>query len=311
MPGLKTLRAVIITGDDFGLAEPVNEAIVEAHRLGALTCASLMVGAESASDAVDKARALPSLKVGLHVVLVEGRAVLPPETVPDLVDSGGNFTDHLVKAGIRYFFRPGIRKQLEAEIRAQFQRFRDSRLPLDHANAHNHMHLHPTILRLMVKVGKEFGLKAVRLPNEPPIRSYKASGKGFLSRFVSWIFLYPWLAAMKRILRRAHIRYNDSLFGMRDSGAMSLELALRFIRNLPPGITEMHFHPATRSCARVEAAMPGYAHEAEYRALTSKALLKALEDAGIDRISFSDIAGFRRLGTGQGKRQGVQDRPKI
>jgi hopanoid biosynthesis associated protein HpnK len=289
-PDWNTLRAVIITGDDFGLAVPVNEAIVEAHRRGALTGASLMVGMESASDAVDKARELPSLKIGLHVVLVEGRAVLSPDTVPDLVNSRGEFSTHLVKAGFKYFFYPGIRKQLEAEIRAQFQRFRDTGLILDHVNAHNHMHLHPTILSLIVKVGKEFGLKAVRLPNEPPIRSYKASGKGLPSRIVSGIFLYPWLAIMKRILRRAHVRYNDTLFGMYDSGAMSLELVLRFIRNLPPGVTELHFHPAVRNCAQIGATMPGYAHETEYEALTSNELLQALEDAGIRRITFSDLA---------------------
>lgn len=283
------MRAVILTGDDFGLAAPVNEAIVEAHRLGALTTASLMVGAGSAPDAVDKARKLPSLKVGLHIVLVEGTSILPPAAIPDLVDSKGQFSTHLAKAGFKYFFCPGIRKQLEAEIRAQFKRFHDTGLSLDHVNAHNHLHLHPTILRLIVKVGKEFGLKAVRLPNEPPIRSYKASGKGLVSRIASRIFLYPWLAVMKRILRRAHIRYNDSLFGMADSGAMSLDLVLQFIRNLPSGVTELHFHPSTRRCREIDATMPGYLHEDEFSALTSKKLLKALQDAGIRRIAFSDL----------------------
>jgi len=283
------LKAIILTGDDFGLTKPVNDAIVEAHRNGVLTAASLMVGAEFAPDAVEKARALPSLKVGLHIVLVEGTSILPPSTIPDLVNSSGEFPTLLVKAGFKYFFQPGIRKQLEAEIRAQFKKFQDTGLLLDHVNAHNHMHLHPTLLRLIVKVGREFGLNAVRLPNEPPIRSYKASGKGLVSRLLSWLFLYPWLAIMKGILRRAHIRYNDCLFGMADSGAMSLGLVLRFIRNLPSGVTELHFHPATRRCREIDATMPGYVHEDEYRTLTSKQLLQALQDAGIQRIAFSDL----------------------
>jgi hopanoid biosynthesis associated protein HpnK len=283
------LKAVIITGDDFGLAAPVNEAIVEAHNHGALTTASLMIGAESAADAVSKARALPSLKVGLHIVLVEGNSVLSPDVIPDLVNSRGEFSTHLVKAGFKYFFHPRIRKQLEAEIRAQFKKYHDTGIPLDHVDAHNHMHLHPTILRLIVKVGKEYGLKAIRLPNEPAILSWKASGKGLASRIVFRIFLYPWLAAMKRILRRAHIRYNDFLFGMTDSGAMSLDLVIRFIRNLPPGITELHFHPATRRCPRIDATMPGYVHEDEFRALTSRQLIRELQNAGAKRIAFSDL----------------------
>ena len=283
------LKKIIITGDDFGLAVPVNEAIVEAHVYGALTTASLMVGAGSAPDAVNKAKALPSLKVGLHIVLVEGNSILPPDAIPDLVNSRGEFSTHLVKAGFKYFFYPGIRKQLEAEIRAQFKKFQDTGLPLDHVNAHNHMHLHPTILRLIVKVGKEFGLKAVRLPNEPPIRSWKALEKGLASRVLSWIFLYPWLAVMKRVLRQAHIRYNDFLFGMADSGAMSLDLVLRFIQNLPPGVTELHFHPATRRCREIDETMPGYVHEDEYRTLTSRQLVKTLQDTGIRKIAFSDL----------------------
>lgn len=283
------MRAIIITGDDFGLAVPVNEAIIQAHCRGALTTASLMVGSESAPDAIDRARECPSLRVGLHIVLVEGNSVLPPDAIPDLVNARGEFSNHLVRTGFKYFFYPGIRKQLEAEIRAQFKAFQNTGIPLDHVNAHNHLHLHPTVLGLIVKAGKEFGLKAVRLPNEPPIRSWRASGKGLGSRIITWIFLYPWLAIMKRILHRSHIRYNDSLFGMADSGAMSLDLVLRFIQNLPSGITELHFHPATRRSREIDATMPGYLHEDEFRALTSDRLLKALQDAGIRRLAFSDI----------------------
>ncbi len=283
------MKAIIITGDDFGLAVPVNEAIIQAHREGVLTTASLMMGSAHTHDAVERARQNPSLKVGLHLVLVEGRPVLPPGTIPDLVDATGAFSGDLVRTGFRYFFRPGVTEQLEAEVRAQFRAFCDTGLILDHANAHNHFHLHPTVLRLMVRVGKEFGLQAVRWPNEPPIRSWRASGKGLASRTASWIGLLPWLALMRRILRRAGIRSNDSLFGMADSGAMTLEPALRFVQNLPPGITEMHFHPATRRCGEIDAAMPGYRHEDELRALTSDRLLAAIRDAGVPRIGFRDI----------------------
>ena len=283
------MRAIIITGDDFGLAVPVNEAIIEAHRHGTLTAASLMVGAESTPDAVRRAKAHPSLKIGLHLMLVEGKSILPPDKIPDLVNTRGEFSTHLIKSGFKYFFYPAIRRQLESEIREQFRKFHDTGLPLDHVNAHNHMHLHPTILRLILKVGKEFGLKAVRLPNEPPIRSWKASRKGIVPRIAFRLFLYPWLLFMKRILQQARIRYNDSLFGMLDSGAMTLEPVLRLIRELPPGITELHFHPSTRRCSEIDATMPGYMHEDEFRALTSNRLLQALQDTGIRKIAFSDL----------------------
>lgn len=283
------MKRIIVTGDDFGLAAPVNEAIAEAHCNGILTTASLMVGAGAAQDAVNRAQMLPSLRVGLHLMLVEGKPVLTPAEVPDLVDARGEFSTHLVRAGFNYFFRPGIRRQLEAEIRAQFEAFHRTGLALDHVNAHNHMHVHPTILGLILKVGQEYGLSAVRLPYEPPIRSWRASGKALLGKIAAWAFLSPWMGLMRARLRRVQVRFNDFVFGMADSGAMTLELVLRFLRLLPDGVTEIYFHPATRRCPEIDRHMPDYRHVEEFRALTDKSVIEALKAAGARRIAFSDL----------------------
>ncbi len=208
-------RQVILTADDFGLAVEVNEAIEAAHRRGVLTTASLMVGAAAAGDAVERARRLPTLRVGLHVVLVQGRPVLPPERVPDLVDGRGDFTDRLVSAGFAYFFRPRVRRQLEDEIRAQYEAFRATGLPLDHVNAHNHMHLHPTLLALIVAVGRDFGLRAVRVPYEPPFASFRAAGSGLARRLATAAGMAPWIALLRWRLRRAGLKSNRCVFGRR------------------------------------------------------------------------------------------------
>lgn len=278
-----------MTGDDFGLALPVNEAIVQAHQHGILTTASLMPGARFFQDAVARAKEHPSLRVGLHVTLVEGSPVLPPRQVPNLVDEKGYFSTHLARAGFMFFFYPGIRKQLEAEIRAQFEAFRKTGLALDHVNAHNHMQLHPTVLRLILKAGKEHGLKAVRLPNEPPVRSWMAAGTSIGSRLVSRAFLSPWIVLMKKMMDRAHVRYNDFLLGMTDSGSMTSDLVIRFLRHMPEGTTEMCFHPSTHRCVEIDATMPEYRHEDELRTLTSEALRGALQTNGIQTIVFSDL----------------------
>jgi chitin disaccharide deacetylase len=282
-------KRIIITGDDFGLALPVNEAIIEAHRKGILTTASLMVGELFFQDAVERARQHPSLRIGLHLVLVEGRPVSSPRHIPDLVAADGTFSSHLARAGFKFFFRPGIRKQLEREIRAQFEAFHKTGLALDHANAHNHMHLHPTVMNLMLRAGKDYGLTAVRLPYEPPLRSWKASRTDFGSRFVSSIFLFPWMHVMKHQLHRARVRHNDFFFGMADSGSMTLDRTLRIVSILPDGITELGFHPAMRRCKEIDRTMPSYRHEEEFLALTSDSLRLATQGADIQRIAFSDL----------------------
>ncbi len=283
------MRKLIVTGDDFGLAIPVNEAVEQAHQRGILTTASLMIGAAAVEDAVERARRLPTLKVGLHLVLVEGRPILPAQAVPTLVDTRGEFSCRLVAAGINFFFRPGARRQLKAEIRAQFEAFRKTGLPLDHVNAHNHMHLHPTVLGLILTVGREYGLRAVRVPYEPLLPSWRASKASFTQRLAAWAFLFPWTALMKRRLRRAGVRFNDFVFGLHDSGRLYPDLVIRLLQHLPEGVTEIYFHPASRRCPEIDRTMADYQHERELETLTSPFVRDAVVASGASRLAFSDL----------------------
>jgi len=275
-----------MTGDDFGLSQPVNEAIEEAHRQGILTTASLMVGAKSAEDAVERAKRLPTLKVGLHLVLVDGSPILPPEVIPDLVNRHGEFSSYLVHAGIKFFFRRQARRQLEAEIRAQFEAFRKTGLSLDHVNAHHHMHLHPTVSDLALKVGRDYGMKAIRLPYEPLLPSCRASRKGLLRRTGACLLLSPWVSLLKRRLRHAGVHSNDYVFGMNDSRDMNSGLVLRILRRLPLGVTEIYFHPVA-----LEAAGHGKDNrlQVDLVALKSPEVREALLTSGIPLIAFRDL----------------------
>jgi len=262
---------LIVTADDFGLDTGVNEAVELASREGILTTASLMVGAPAVADAVRRARRLPGLAVGLHLVLADGEAVLPREQVAMLTDERGRFGDNMVKAGVRFFADPRARRQLAAEVRAQFEAFRRHGLTLDHVNAHKHFHLHPTVLSTIVYIGREYGLAAVRVPRE-------AGREGAL---------YPWLMLMRRRLRRAGLRCNDYVLGLADTGAMDESRMLQGINRLAPGVTELYCHPASRT--GITPAMGDYRHTDELAALLSPRVAAAVEAAGIERISFRDL----------------------
>jgi hopanoid biosynthesis associated protein HpnK len=274
------VKRLIITADDFGLSQSVNEAVEEAHRQGFLTGASLMVGAEAATDAVERARRFPSLKIGLHLALVDGSSILPSQTIPDLVGRRGNFSSHLVRSGFNFFFRPRVKRQLEAEIRAQFEAFQKTGLPLDHVNTHHHMHLHPTVSGLVLKVGREYGMRAMRLPYEPPFPSWRASRNGLLRKAGTCLLLLPWVSLLKKRLKRAGVHSNDFVFGMNDSGRLDLDLMLRFLEVLPPGVAEIYFHPGDSAN--------------ELEALSHPALREALRASQIQAISFSDLVRLRK-----------------
>lgn len=269
------MKRLVLNADDFGIAAEVNEAVELAHREGVLRAASLMVGAPATADAIERARRLPSLAVGLHVVLVHGRPVLDPERVPDLVDRDGAFSTDLVAAGVRFFFRPGIRSQLAAEIRAQFERFAATGLALDHADAQSHMHVHPTVFALLLRIGREFGLRAVRIPREP---------------FGGTRSIGPWLALMRARARRAGVLTNDWAFGVNEAGALDEERVLQILDRLPDGLTEIFFHPATRAFAGADPGTERFQWSGELAALTSPRVRAAIARQDIANVTYGELA---------------------
>jgi chitin disaccharide deacetylase len=267
-------RRLIVTVDDFGLSIPVNLAIERGHREGIVTAASLMVAEPAAADAVARARANPTLGVGLHVVVVAGRPLLPPERIPDLVGRDGMFSSELARAGMRYFFRPGIGRQLEAEIRAQFEAFRATGLPLDHVNAQCHYHLHPTVLGLILELARDYGRPPMRIPSEP-------GGS---------LFLAPFLGLMKARMRAYGVAYNDHVFGFKDTGNMTEDRVLRHLAALPEGTTEMYFHAATERWPGIAPDLAAYRLEEEFAALVSPRVAAAVRASGVESIAFRDLA---------------------
>lgn len=255
-----------------------------------LTAASLMVGAPATADAVARAHRLPSLAVGLHVVVARGRPLLPASRVPDLVGPHGGFRDDLLGAGFSFFVRPAVRRQLEAEIRAQFEAFRATGLVLDHVNCHNHMQLHPSVMASILKVGRDYGMRAMRLPREPFFASWRATLDGFAGRLAYRLALHPWIAVAGWRMKRAGVGGNDHLFGMYDSGRMTAARVLRLIAALPEGVSELHFHPAAGDWQGTDAAASRYRHGDEFSALTDPAVAAAFANAGVERIAFRDIA---------------------
>jgi hopanoid biosynthesis associated protein HpnK len=286
-------KFLIVTADDFGLHTAVNEAVEQAHREGILTAASLMVGAPAAADAVRRAHQLPNLRVGLHLVLADGLATLEPRAIPGLADATGHMDGDMVTRGIRYFALPSVRRQLEAEVHAQFAAFARTRLVLDHVNVHKHFHLHPSILSLLMSIGREYGVTAVRVPDEPLWFAAASAGVG---AGISSVLIQPWVSLVKRRLRRAGLFHNDHVFGIAASGAMNEEALLKILARLPAGVTEIYLHPAATSAA-LAASMADYRHDDELAALLSPRVREALEQTGVQRGGFRDFprtsAGIR------------------
>ena len=141
----------------------------------------------------------------------------------------------------------------------------------------------------MLKVGKEYGMRAVRLPFEPGLLSWRIDRRGLVQKLAFAGFLSPWLQLMRMRLRRHGIRTNDLIFGVACSGRMTLDVVLGFLNYLPEGVTEIYFHPATRRCPEIDRTMADYHHEEEFKALVDAGFAQALLEKGAVRVAYSDL----------------------
>jgi hopanoid biosynthesis associated protein HpnK len=276
-------KKLIVTCDDFGADIAVNEAVEQAFTNGILTCASLMMGGDAVEDAVERAQRLKGLGVGLHITLTDGRPVLPAAQVPGLVDRDGRFHTDLVTTGIRWFFNPAVRAQLKREISAQFQAFVATGLVLDHVNVHQHQHLHPTVATLITRIGRRYGMLAIRIPDEP----YGVLTAAEPGLAIPKSHLGPVLWWLRRCAQRARLVQNDAAFGLAWSGDMTEGRLLALIPHLPEGLNELYSHPATKNAAQMPHAALGYKYREELQALLSPKVRQAIAAAGIELTRFT------------------------
>jgi hopanoid biosynthesis associated protein HpnK len=206
---------------------------------------------------------------------------LPPEHVPDLVDQSGRFRGGMAQAGARLLLKGAARRQLAAEIEAQFQAFAATGLALDHVNAHRHFHLHPIIAGMILRIGRQYGMTAVRAPVEPKALLDQAErGPG---RALATIAA-PMARLLQRRLRRAGMTTPDRVLGLAWSGAMTTPRVAGLLRALPAGFTELYLHPATEG--GFTGAAPGYRYAEELAALVAPDVIAAAQ--GIPRGGFAD-----------------------
>jgi len=276
------VKRLIVTADDFGASPEVNDAVEQAHRDGILTAASLMVAGDAAADAVARAHALPTLGIGLHIVLVEGRPLLPADRIPALVDATGNFRTDMARAGVTIFASPAARRQLAAEVEAQFAAFAATGLVLDHVNAHKHFHLHPTIAGTILKVGTRYGMRAARAPIEPRRLLRQVDGSETGSRIET-----VWARLVRARLRRSGMLVPDQVFGLAWSGAMTADRVRGILERLPDGLTEIYTHPATGA---YPGSAPGYDYRGELAALLEPLAKTILTRERVALGHFADFA---------------------
>jgi hopanoid biosynthesis associated protein HpnK len=286
-------KQLIVSADDFGMSSGVNHGIIRAHREGILTDASLMVNGRAFEEAVELARAHPTLSVGLHLMLVQGHATLPATAIPLLADAQGMFSMNPIRSGMRYFFTPGIRAELEREIVAQLDRFESTGLPLSHVDGHLTIHMHPVVIDILMKNAERFRIRAVRVPREPLAAALRFD-RSHLARKLFEALSFTCLSRhAEPRLDAAGLRRPQRMFGLHQTGHVSEDYLLAVLRDLPPGVNEIYCHAAVVDDEARRWRPPDYESERELEALVSPRVRAALDQEGIRLTSYRDLAAGR------------------
>jgi chitin disaccharide deacetylase len=280
-------RRVILTGDDFGLTPAVNAAIVQAHREGILTCASLMINGPAWQEAVDLAKAHPDICLGLHLTLIQGRAVLPPRRIPHLVDTQGNFRRQPVGAGLTYFLSRQARQEIGLELEAQVEKMLHAGLRPWFVNGHLNIHLHPAVWPLVRQLAEQYSIPAVRLARENLGVTLSLNRQRPASK-TAHALIFAWLSrrAAKSL---GTLKTNDHLFGLLNDGCMDEPFLLGLLPKLAPGVTEIYCHPATPLDRETLPWPRHYRPQAELAALVSPRVAEVFKNLKFKLISFKDL----------------------
>jgi chitin disaccharide deacetylase len=284
------VKRLIVNADDFGASEEVNEAVIRAYREGVLTSTSLMVTGPAFEQAVGLAKETPGLAVGIHLVTVMGKSVLPHSEIPRLVDEHRNFPSNPVKAGLKYYFSPRARRELRKELAAQFEKFHSTGLPLSHIDGHLHLHVHPVIFNAALELGSKYGARHMRVPVEERRLALAFDRANPLQKTVYALLFGALARYMKRELKTCSFTFPERVYGNLQSGRISEEYILYALEHLSADTNEIYFHPAVYAEDRV---LNGDERQCliEFETLTSARVKTRIESLGVRLINYAEIDG--------------------
>jgi predicted glycoside hydrolase/deacetylase ChbG (UPF0249 family) len=281
-----------VNADDFGLTQGVNRAVAELHAAGAVTSATLMAQGTAGGEAIALALKTPSLGVGCHVVLVDGKPALSPSDIPHLADqSNGHFRPTLWEF-LRAVHSHGpwtkvsaLDSEIEAETAAQIAQLQARGLRLTHVDTHKHTHMFPAVLRPVLRAARAAGIRTVRNPFEPAW-SRRATPRSALLRRAQLSLLQHLQPTFRRIVAEEGFTTTDGAIGVLATGQLDAALISALLRDLPEGTWELVTHPGANDADldRVRTRLRA-SREIERRALQS-----IQPRLGLDMISFAQLS---------------------
>ena len=278
------MKTLVVTADDAGLHPGMTLGAVQAHDRGIVTAVSVVACGRAFEHAVELLRDRPALDTGAHLTLVGEKPLSPPETIPSLLGRDG-----ALLPGFPAFVRRSLLGRIdpahvERELRAQIERLLATGLPVVHANSHQHLHVLPGILEIVLKLAAEYGIPWVRIPADPAVnrsltpRSLQLRVLNALGR-----------RARQRLPEDRSVRTTDRAIGIQDAGRLTVERLSEILKDVQ-GITELVCHPGIGDRDLAAEYDWGYGWDKETAALCDAGARNQLQAGGVELSSFSRLS---------------------
>ncbi|MCY3833085.1 MAG: ChbG/HpnK family deacetylase [Chloroflexi bacterium] len=154
---------LIITADDCGLTEAVNQKTYELHKAGYISAASVMTNYSAHQHALALFRTCPDLDLGIHLSLTDGHPVSDNEAHhPHLLNEDFSFRSNLSLYLRSHFFSAEAAAWIRNELDAQLRRFTEAGLRPRHISTHHHFHSIPLLRRIVHELATSYEVDWVR-----------------------------------------------------------------------------------------------------------------------------------------------------
>lgn len=277
-------RTLVVTADDVGLHERMNEGSIRAHRDGIVTAVSLVANGRAFDHAVELLRQERALDVGVHLTYVEETPLSPLSDVTSLLDDDGRFLKSFRSFSFRYLYGGVDLAELERELRKQIERVLQAGLTVIHLNSHQHLHLFPRIFDRVLALAEEFRIPNVRMPEDYP-KTSEHDVRAISIRVLSA------MSGRARHKWKGHtpIAMNDRAVGILHAGHLTAPYLVELLDSTE-GVTELVTHPGVATAEIAKTYEWGYDWDEETAALCAPAVRKAIVDRGIQLTRFSELS---------------------
>ncbi|MGC2694195.1 MAG: ChbG/HpnK family deacetylase [Candidatus Angelobacter sp.] len=285
------MRRLIINADDFGLTSGVNRAIAEGNRSGVLTSATMMANARAFDEAVGVAQAVTNLRIGCHVVLIDGDPV--SKGLTSLTNGSARFRSNLKEFALAAVCGRVSAEEIQREAETQIRKIQSRGINLTHIDSHKHTHMFPHVLRPVLRAASACGIRAVRNPFEP-LRAWPheavASAPGMWLRSAGVMAFQIFAGEFRKALKEEEMVSTDGTVGIAATGKLGQKMLLSILGALPEGTWELVCHPGYSDAdLKGSGTRLTTSREVELAALTSMETKEALACQKIELISYADL----------------------